>query len=186
MPTPSPAASPIASPVANGTATPTASPSEDDSETEIRPEDAGTGLDSAAVPSEARVNDPGGAGAFGRFYFDQVIKALGTHDASIIRALATPSCWSCANFNSSVDYLHSKQFRLTAPWWEILSAEAPGFTGGPISVDIGYQALSYKVIDAKGAVVMPGDVSRPRSFYTMTLERTATGWLVDHIQGSSD
>ena len=165
-------------------ATPTASPREDDSETEIRPEDAGTGLDSAAVPSAARVNDPGGASAFGRFYFDQVIKALGTYDASIIRGLATPSCWTCANFNASVDYLHRKQLRLTAPWWEILSAEAPGFTGGPISVDIGYQPLPYDVIDNKGAVVIPSEVPRPRSFYTMMLERTANGWLVDHIQRS--
>ena len=138
------------------------------------------------MPSEERVNDQGGASAFGRFYFDQVIKALDTYDASIIRGLATPLCWTCANLNASIDYLHSKQLRLTAPWWEILSAEAPGFTGGPITVDIGYQALAYNAIDAKGAAVWPSDVSRPRSFYTMTLERTANGWLVDRIQRSLD
>ena len=133
------------------------------------------------VPAAATANTPQGAGAFTRFYFDELLKAYATQDTRTVRALAADSCRTCAGVAGGIDGMREKSYRIVGAPIELLTAEAPGFGDEAVTVDVQYQVPAYKVVDAMGKLVYdsPGE---KRNIFIITLQRMSSHWLMSKIQ----
>lgn len=133
------------------------------------------------VPAAARANTPQGAGAYVRFYFDELLKAYVSQDTRTVRALAADSCTACSGFAGGIDATRAKNRRITGPPLEVLSAEAPGFGYGPVVVDLQYRIPSYDIVDAQGKIAyhIPAE---GRDVFLVTLDRVGAEWRIGKVQ----
>lgn len=133
------------------------------------------------VPAPARANTPQAAGAFVRFYFDELLKASISLDTRRVKFLAADSCRTCAGLTSGFEVMRVQNEKLSGAPLVIEGAEAPGFGYGPVVVDLYYSIPQYDLLDAQGKIIKRFEAVGSSTFL-VTLMRRSSNWQILEIQ----
>jgi hypothetical protein len=133
------------------------------------------------LPSAISAPTPEGAGAFARFWYQQVELAFATKDPALVEKLSAPGCVACEAFRDSVAQLQRDGGRVEGLRFELRAAETRPLEGNAAVVDVVYDAPETVSYDADGAV----DLREPAVRFaeeSMRLVRSPSGsWLVAEI-----
>ncbi len=141
---------------------------------------AGTPASWPELPAVARAHTPAGAEAFARYYFVAVNYAWTRPDPTIIAALASPACKSCANDESLAASLLAKGERYRDDPGETPSSQLVknGLTN-PQDVEVVWRSKGLDVVDGEGTVVRTE--SHASAIFRVSLSWTGDVWRVRKI-----
>lgn len=133
-----------------------------------------------SVPPSAQAQTPQAAAAFARFFYAEVERAYREKDPAIVARLSAPGCSACDRFVKSLTALRDEGETVTPVSYDIIAAEAPGFSGPEARVDVIYNSPEITRRDRAGKVIATEpDVKNFQE--QLTLTRAGNEWLVKAV-----
>ena len=136
-----------------------------------------TGVASTAPGPTSDPATPESASAFARYWYSQLAKAYTEKDPQLVARLSTSGCRACARYIASITAARDQMQRVTGVKYTIILAEAPGFQGPRVRVDVIYDSPGAVRTDRLGKVIETEPAVKNKQI-ELTLVRVGQSWRV--------